>query len=311
MLKEARDLLKRTFQEWKEDDVMQWGAGMAYYAALAMAPLIVLLLAIVSLVWQGPEAQARLMEMIQRQAGPQAAEVAAMVFGSEEDGDSGMLAGVLSTLLLLVGASGLFAHLQKALNSIWDVEPVKGGLRRLIRGRIIGFLLVLGLGLLLLVALVLQALLSALASGVWMSVLNQAGSVLLFTLVFGALFRTLPDVRIGWREVWVGAAATAILFTAGQLLVGLYLGRSSVGSRYGTAGTLVAFLVWLYYSAAVFFFGAELTQVGARRYGKGLEPEEGARRVRQVVVAEETGGPDAAPSTPPDRTRVSGEASYP
>ncbi|MBW3535189.1 MAG: YihY/virulence factor BrkB family protein [Gemmatimonadetes bacterium] len=191
------------------------------------------------------------------------------------------------------------------------MEPVEGGLKRLIRGRIIGFLLVLGLGVLLLVALVLQAMLSALASGTWISVLNQVGSVLLFTLVFGALYRTLPDVRIGWREVWLGAAATAILFTLGQFLVGLYLGRSSVGSRYGTAGTLVAFLVWLYYSAAVFFFGAELTQVGARRYGKGLEPEEGARRVRQVAVVpdEEEGG--ASPATPPDRIRVSGEASYP
>lgn len=314
MLKDVGALFKGAFREWKDDDAMQWSAALAYYAALSVAPLLVLLLAVVSLVWQGPEAQERLVSLLQQQAGEQAASVARLVLsGEEEGGGSGVRAGLLSTLFLLVGASTMFGQLQKALNDMWDVEPEKGGLKRLLRGRIIGFGLILGLGILLLAALVVQTALSAVAGDTWMRILNQAGSIVLFTLVFGAAFRTLPDVKIRWREVWLGAAATAVLFTVGQLLVGLYLGRSSVGSRFGAAGTLLAFLVWLYYSAMVFFFGAELTQVGARRYGRALEPEEGARRVREVVVSEEGSGgePGEGKRPDPERVRVRGEASYP
>ena len=313
MLGAVADLFKGAFREWRDDDAMQWSAALAYYAALAVAPLLVLVLAIVGAVWQGPDAQQRVVEVIQQQVGEQPAELARMILRQDEEGDSGLLAGVVSTLLLLVGASGVFGQLQKALNAMWDVEPEEGGLRHLLKGRVLGFGLVLGLGVLLLAALVVQTTLSAVAGGVGLRVLNQAGSVVVFTIVFGALFHVLPDVRIGWREVWLGAAATALLFTAGQLLVGLYLGRGSVGSRYGAAGTLVAFLVWLYYSGMVFFFGAELTQVGARRWGKAIEPEEGARRVREVAGPrpQAGGGGKEEPRPPADRTDVRGEASYP
>ncbi len=320
MLHDAKRLLGGAFHEWKDDDAPQWSAALAYYASLAMAPLLLLLVMVASLVWPGGSARQHIVDVIQRDVGGQGADVARLVLQGNGNGGgtSGFWAGALGVAFLLLGATGVFAQLQNAMNEMWEVEPEEGGLKSLVKGRILGFLMILGLGALLLVAVAAQTTLSSIAGGAWMWVLNQVLSVALFTVVFAAVFRTLPDVKIGWKTVWTGAAATAVLFTLGQYLVGLYLGHSSVGSRYGTAGTLVAFLVWLYYSAMVFFYGAELTQVWARLFGEGLEPEEGARRIGSVELGGQAGGAGgdgAKPErrTPPERprrTRVRGEASY-
>ena len=324
-LRAVRALLVETFREWREDDAMQSGAALAYYAALALAPLLVTLLALSGLLIGEEAARIRLVEFFARWAGTQGEEVARQILRSRE---GGVFAGLSSGVLLIVGATGVFAQLQKALNHLWDVEPV-GGLGSFLVDRLLGFAMVLVTGAFLLAGLALQAVLAALPSpGALERPLTLAGSTILFTALFAAIYRVLPDVDVAWRDVGVGAAVTAALFTAGQIPLGLYLGRSSVGSAYGAVGSLVAVLVWLYYSALVFFFGAEFTQVWARRHGRGMHPVAGAGWMRRPEVggreaSDEGGLPRAgAPAEPagpeppatgknPRRERVRRGASYP
>lgn len=285
-LTELKDLVVETGKEWAEDGAIQWAAALSYYTALAMAPLLILVLSISSLVFDEQTAQQELLTRIQQWVGEQGAEVAATVL--QQEGGGGTFAGISGLVLLVFGATGVFAQLQKALNEMWEVAPDKGGLRRMIRGRLMGFALVLGICILLMASLLVRAVISGLpAPGAALHVLNLGITLGVFTVVLAAVYQVLPDVVIHWKEVWVGALVTALLFALGQVLIGLYLGRSAVGSAYGAAGSLVALLVWIYYTALVLFFGAEFTQVWARRSGRRIEPEPGAHRVRQVRVEEE------------------------
>jgi YihY family inner membrane protein len=198
-------------------------------------------------------------------------------------------------------ASSVFAQLQEALNTIWEVEPKPGaGLLGTVRRRVLSMTMVLGIGFLLLVSLVLSAGLAALgrffggllpgAEALW-QVVEFAVSFGVVTLLFAAIYKVLPDAEIRWGDVWVGAAATALLFALGKLLIGLYLGHASVGSTYGAAGSLLVLLVWIYYSAQILFFGAEFTQAYARRYGSRIVPAEGAVAVTEEARAQQ-GMPD-------------------
>lgn len=277
-LHDLKHLCLETFREWNEDDALQWGAALAYYTAVAMAPLLVLLLAIGALIFEEQTAREQLLARMRGWVGPWGADVARSVL--ESDRASGVRASVTSTALVVFGATGVFAHLQKALDRLWEVEPEKGGWKRMVRGRIMGFGLVLGIGALLVLTLVARTVISGLpAPGFAVEALNLGTTFAAFTLLLGTIYKVLPDVLIGWRDVWTGALVTTALFVLGQVAIGLYLGRSAVGSTYGAAGSLVALLVWLYYSAVVFFFGAEFTQVWARKRGRRIEPEPGARRV--------------------------------
>jgi len=287
MLKEARKLATETWREWNDDQAMQWGAAVSFYAALALAPLLVTVFAVVALLFEDEAVRRRLVEFVGEQVGEEGAETAANILA---DRGGGLFAGVSSAVFSLIGATAVFGQLQNALNQLWQVRA-RGSIRRLLKTRLLGLAMVLVVGALFLGTLTLQSLITALFDwGTLVRALNVAGSLALFTLLFTAVYKILPDVDIRWRDVWVGGAVTAVLFTIGQFGVGLYLGRATVGSSYGAAGAFVAVLVWMYYSSLVFFFGAEFTQVWARRHGRRIQPTRGARRVEKRLVEQDEAG---------------------
>ena len=287
----AWSLLKETISEVGDDDVPSLSAALAYYTIFSLPPLLVILVAVAG-VLAGPEAvQEALTGQVDSLAGEAAAgEIRAMIENASDLGD-GLLGKLLGVLVLFVGASGAFGQLQKALNRAWDVEAKKGGgLKAMVLKRMLSFGMVLTIAFLLLVSLALSAFLAALndqvggalpggASALVWQLVNTAVSFGVITLLFATLFVVLPDAKIAWRDVWVGAAVTALLFTLGKWGIGLYLGRSNPGSAFGAAGSLALILVWIYYSSLILLAGAEFTQVWARRYGSRIAPEEGAVRV--------------------------------
>lgn len=312
-LKPALDTLKESFKEWKEDDALQLGAALAYYTIFSIAPLLLIVIAIAGLVWEREAAAGTIYRQFDSLLGPQgAAALQGMVGNAAKQGDkSGILATVIAGVTVLFGATGVFAQLQSALNKIWNVEAKPGkGILGFVKTRIASFGMILGIGFLLLVSLVVSAGLAAVngyMSGLvpgaeWVfEALHFVIALAVVTLLFAMIYRFLPDVKIAWRDVWTGAAITALLFTIGKFLIGFYLGHSSAASVFGAAGSLVVVLLWIYYSTQILFFGAEITQVYARRYGSNIVPDEDAVRVREVkeVVEDEKG----APKRPPKNTR--------
>jgi membrane protein len=248
--------------------------------------LVVVLIGIVGLAY-GPEAaRGGLQTELQRFMGDEAADAVQHVVSLASSPTSGIVATIVGLLTLLVGASGVAIALQQALNMIWDV-PAREAKRwwgPYVRQKLVGFAAVLAAGFLLILSLAVTAAIAVVEKfftqllpipGSVLQLTNSLVSLALTTFLFALLFRTLPDRRIGWRRVWVGAAVTALLFTIGKYLIGVYLGKASVGSAYGAAGSLVVVLVWVYYSAQVFFFGAEFTHVYAK--AQAAQPREGRR----------------------------------
>jgi membrane protein len=289
-----RKLLKQTYDEWSRHNAGQLGASLAYYAVLSLAPLVVFLIAILALVY-GPEAARGGLEgELRRFMGAEAADAVQRVVASVNTPSSGIIASAASIITLILGASGVAVALQQALNMIWDVPPrtSKRWWGPYLRQRLIGFatvvaagfVLVLSLGITTTIAIIEKFFTSLLPmpAGI-LQLINFIVSFGLTTFLFALLFRTLPDRRIAWRRVWVRAALTAFLFAIGRYLIGLYLGKASVGSAYGAAGSLIVVLVWVYYSAQVFFFGAEFTHVYAR--AQAAQPRE-ARRLEQRSAPE-------------------------
>ena len=287
-------LLKETFTEWKEDDALQLGASLAYYTIFSLAPLLLVAISVAGLVFGREAAQGQIVGQIQGLVGRQAGEaVQTMIVNANRQG-SGVLGTIIGIGAILFGATGAFAQLQSSLNKIWEVKPREGrGVLGMLHDRLLSFGMVLAIGFLLLVSLVVSAALASLGSfttglgpgmeavlGAVHFVVSLGVIVLLFTL----MFRYLPDVHIAWRDAWVGATVTALLFVIGKFLIGFYLGNSAVGSTYGAAGSLVILLLWIYYASQILFFGAELTQVYARRYGSRIEPDKDAVRVEEVKV---------------------------
>jgi membrane protein len=308
-VKSGFGLLKETFQEWKDDEALELGAALAYYTLFSLAPLLLIIIAIAGLVWGREAVQGQIVQQIQGLVGRQGAEaVQTMVANAGRQGEkTGLLATVIAVATILFGATGVFAQLQSALNHIWDVEPKPGaGVRGLLKTRVLSFGMVLAVGFLLLVSLVVSTALAAVGTymgsllpggaEVLVRILNFAVSFAVITLLFAVIYRYLPDVKIAWRDVWIGAAVTSLLFTLGKSLIGLYLGNSSVASSFGAAGSVIALLVWIYYSAQILFFGAEFTQVYATRYGSRIEPDEDAVRVQKVKVPADGGGESPAPA---------------
>ena len=293
-------LLKESFEEWKDDDALQWGAALAYYSIFSIAPLLLITISVAGLVFGRAAVEGRLIEEIGGVVGPQAAEAIQTMVANASTGGSGVWGTILGVAMMLVGASAAFAHLQKSLNHLWNVEPKPdAGWKLMVRQRVAALGMVLVVALLLLTALVLSAAISALGSyaqqilpmPAWaLGLIDLVVSMAVITLLFAAIYKVLPDVEIAWREVWVGSAMTAFLFVLGKLAIGFYLGHSSVASSYGAAGSLVVLLVWIFYSSQLVFFGAELTQVWARRRGKRIEPSEWAVRVAEVPVRQQQAG---------------------
>lgn len=285
-LKQVASLLKATVVEWIEHDAARVAAALAFYTLLSMAPLVILSITLLGVVMGEDSARTRLLSEISTVIGPQAAGALNVVAGSAERSDSGVLSSVIGIIVLLVGASGVFGELQYALDTIWGVKPKPGrGVMGVIKDRLFSFSMVIGVAFVLLVSLVVSAVLSsmgrvmsdALPGGavLWQAI-NICVSLGVITLLFAVIFKVVPDVEVRWRDVLVGAFFTAALFSAGKYLLGLYLGTSSVASSYGAAGSVVALVVWVYYSSQLVFLGAEFTQVFAKRYGEEIRPSKNA-----------------------------------
>ena len=284
-------LLKQTFSEWLEDQAPQLGAALAYYTVFSLAPLILLLLSIVGFIFHNDPAGAwrRVTEQMSYFLDQSAMDVVANIAQTASQPNKGMLATIIGILLALFGASGVFGQLQNALNIIWGVKAKPGaGLAGFIRSRFLSFAMVAGVCFLLLVSLVFESLLKSfshyiqtifpggivIALGVY-SIFDLAVVVLLFALIF----KYLPDVKIQWRDVWIGAVMTAIFFAIGKWALGLYLGSGTAASAYGAASSLITLLLWIYYSSQILLFGAEFTQVYAARAGRAFVPDKYAVRV--------------------------------
>jgi membrane protein len=284
-------LLRDAYNEWSADNAPRLGAALSYYTVFSVAPLIVLSIAVVGLVFGQDAAQGQVMAQIQGLVGDQAAAAVQGMIAQSRDRSSGLLATIIGLVTLFFGASGVFTELHSSMNAIWNAPPRQSsGIWGLVRTRFFSFTMVLGTGFLLLVSLILSAALSAVSkyfqyllpatlSDWTMYAVDVGGSLVLFTMLFAVMFKVLPEVPNSWRDVWLGAFITAVLFAVGKVLIGLYLGRSSVSSTYGAAGSLIVLLLWVYYSSQILFFGAEFTQVYARRYGSLADrrlPEEAA-----------------------------------
>jgi membrane protein len=296
-LKPIGELVKQTASEWIDLGVSRMGAALAFYTLFAIAPLFVIVLAMAGF-WFGEEAARReLFSQVSGLVGSEGGEAIQALVSAARKPNTGAWATVIALATLFVGATGVFVQLQDALNQIWGVRRAAGrGLRNFIKDRLLSFALIMGIGFLLLVSLVLSAGLSALGkfmvgllpaqANLWQG-LNFVVSFGVITLLFAMIFKVLPDVKLVWRDVWIGAMITALLFNLGKLLLGLYLGRSSVTSAYGAAGSLVIVLLWVYYSAQILFFGAKFTQIYSSRCGSRLEPVPGAEAITPKEVVSE------------------------
>jgi membrane protein len=294
-------LFRETASAWIDSKAPRLGAALAFYTVFSVAPLFVIVLAVAGL-WFGEEAaRQELFNQINGLVGREGGEAIQAIVAAANKPRAGVLATAIALVTLLVGATGVFVQLQDALNTVWSVKREPGrGLRHFIQDRLLSFAMVLGIGFLLLVSLVLSAALAAMGrflNGllpaqeiIWQGV-NFAVSLGVITLLFAMIFKVLPDVQIAWRDVWAGALLTALLFNLGKFLLGFYLGRSSVASAYGAAGSLVIVLLWVYYSAQIVFLGAEFTRVYASKCGSHLKPGRGAQFVTVKEIKARPGEP--------------------
>ncbi len=280
-------LLKNTWHEWTEDQASQLAAALAFYTGVSIAPLLVLVVLIVSLILGRQAAQGQLLEQLRGTVGPQGAQFLQAVLQNAKQPTLASTAGILSFIALIWGSTNVFNQLQNSLNKIWNVKPKPGqGIWAMIRSRLHTFSRVLGVAFLLLVSLMISAALTAFvqwghgmlpgADWLW-EVINNVVAFVVTTGLFAAIFKVLPDAKIAWRDVWLGAAVTALLFVIGKFVLGLYL--SHAGNAYGALGSVVVFLLWVYYTAQILFMGAEFTQVYAHRYGSGIRPSDNAVHV--------------------------------
>jgi membrane protein len=281
-LREAWQIARETALEWSDDDASRLAASLAFYTLLSLAPLLVIVVAVAGMAL-GPEAaRGQLAAELAGVMGREAARGVEALLASARSPTGGAIGTLIGGVVLFVGASGVFGELQFALNRIWEVRSKPGrGILGEVKDRFFSFSMVLGVAFLLLVSLVLSTLLSAVGRSfssalpggelLWQG-LNFAFSFCMITALFALIFKYVPDVEIRWSDVWVGAAMTALLFTIGKSLLGVYLGKASFDSSYGAAGSLVVLVVWVYYSAQILFLGAEFTQVQAKHRGRTLRP---------------------------------------
>jgi membrane protein len=282
-------ILREAGEDFAAGVPFQQAAALSYYTLLSMAPLLLVVTGVSGYLISEAVVQRELIGEMRDLVGEQGAELMHTVIANASGPERGVVSTLIGVALILVGATTVFAQLQAALNRVWHVEAVPANaLTGFVRARLISFAMVLGIGFLLLVSLLASAVLVALHdylhrlipgfAVVW-SVADLLGSFALVTILIALLFKFVPDVHIDWRSTWLGALATALFFTLGKSLIGLYLGRASVGSAYGAAGSAVVLMVWVYYASLILFFGAALTRVIARRRGVPLRPNAFARRI--------------------------------
>lgn len=285
-------LFKQTASEWMEDDAPSLGAALAYYTVFSLAPLMTIAIAMAGFFFGKEAAQGQIFDELRVLLGEEGGKaVEEMVQSANAQPTAGVVATIISVIILLFGASGVFGQLQASLNAIWGVKAKPGrGVLGLIKDRLLSFGFTLVVGFLLLVSLLLTAGMALMAD--WIGglmpgsealayILNIVLSLSMITLLFATIFKFLPDAKIAWHDVWIGAFLTALLFTIGKFALGIYLGKSAVASSYGAAGSLIVLLLWVYYSSQILFFGAEFTQVYANRFGSRVAPADNAVPVQQ------------------------------
>ena len=292
----AFGLVKQTFQEWLEDKAPQLGAALAYYTVFSLAPLVLVLLAIIGLIFHNDPAGAwnKITEQMSYFLDQSAVKVVQDIAQKASNPGKGVLATVIGVALALFGASGVFGQLQDALNTIWGVKPKPGsGIWGFLRSRFLSFAMVGGICFLLLVSLTLESVLKAfshyvqsvLPGGIILAMaLYLIFDLAVIILLFAIMFKYLPNAKIHWRDVWIGAVMTAFLFVGGKWALGLYLGSGTAGSAYGAASSLITLLLWIYYSSQILLFGAEFTQVYATHAGRGVKPDKYAIRIETKEI---------------------------
>jgi membrane protein len=310
-MRKAIDLLKQTVKEWSEDKVPRLGAALAYYTMFSLAPLLIIAIAIAGFVFGEEAARGRVTEELGSLINNDAAAMVEELILNARRPEAGIAATVVGVVTLLFGASGVIGQLKDSMNTIWEVAPKPGrGILGLVKDRFLSLAMVLGIGFLLLASLLLSAALDAVSEYLFgdeaspgLQILNFVVSFAVITLLFAVIYKVLPDVKIAWRDVWIGAVVTALLFNVGKFLIGVYLARSTTASVFGAAGSLILVLLWIYYSSQILFFGAEFTQVYANRYGTRLQPAEGAialttsQRIQQGIPREKVDARDPKASS--------------
>ena len=292
-------------QDWWEDNCLRLAASLAYYTALSLAPLVLLIVGLLGVVLERQQVAGQLESQLEGLMGPAGRELVTSILTTTSP-EGGTLAAVVGFLTLFIGATAVFGELQTTMNLIWEIRPaptegVWAGLWAWLKERVFSLTIVLALAFLLLVSLAVSAALAGAAALLWgpaqsflSRLLELAVSLAVLTLGFALLFKYVPDAEVRWRDVWLGGVVTAVLFTLGKTAIGYYLGQASVGSAYGAAGSMVVLLVWVYYAALIVFFGAEFTQAWATRHGgvahqphavAGAEPQ-----TKGEAAAERTSG---------------------
>jgi membrane protein len=314
------NLIRKSVEAWLDDYAPSMGAALAYYTLFSLAPLLIIAIAVAGLVFGQEAARGEIVAQMQGLIGHEGAVAVQGLLKSASAPDQDIAATLISTLMLIFGATTVFGELQSDLDRIWRVPATAkaNGLWRLLRARLLSFGAALGLGFLLLVSLVVSAAIAAF--GKWsygffegreayLHTLNFSISFAITTLLFAMIYKLMPRAKIAWRDVWVGAAVTSLLFEAGKLLIGLYLGTTSVASGFGAAGSLVVLLVWVYFSAQVFLLGAEFTWMYAHEYGsKRTQPDEKPAAAVPSRAAVAAGAPDARSRAPRAGARGRGRA---
>jgi membrane protein len=276
------DLLKETYAQWSDDNASRLAAALSYYTIFSLAPLLVVVVAVTGLALGQNTAQTRIINRIGLLVGNKAADFIQSMVSSVYNQNANILATAIGIITILLGATGVFDQLQSSLNVVWKVAPPKSqGIVAIVKGRFLSFVMVIGIGLLLLLSIGADAALSSLSKFsaslfpevrlLWRLV-SLVISFGMISVLFALIFKVLPDADIAWHDVWLGGAVTALLFTVGKFLIGIYLGEASLSSTYGAAGSLVVILLWVYYSAQIFLFGAEFTQVYANQFRSRIQP---------------------------------------
>lgn len=306
--KSVWQFIKDTVIQWIEDQPFQLAAALSYYTLFSLAPLLIIVIAIAGFAFGQQAAQNQIVETIQDTIGQEGAQaIQALIQNAGNKPKAGLISTLLGLVAVVFGAGGVFGQLQSSLDTIWGVMPKSGlGIWGFARQRLMSFAMILVIGFLLLVSLAVSAVLSGLSQYMG-AVLGgtaffaYAADILLsfvfITALFAMMYKILPDARIQWRDVWVGAALTSFLFAIGKFLIGLYLGSSSVTSTYGAAGSIILVLLWVYYSSLIFFLGAEFTQTYATQYGSGVVPAENAQWIATAAAEERRKSP------PPEQRR--------
>jgi membrane protein len=299
--------LKDTFDEFIEDDCATMAASIAYYTVFSLGPLLVLVITVTGFFISQEQAQGQIQQQLSNLIGPDAARQVETMIRQVQQSHAGVLATVLGFLGLVIGATGMLSAIQAALNRTWDVQPDpnQGGVKNFVLKRLLSLAMILVIAFLLLVSLLISTLLAVIGhyaqhllpagmSEPFLQALNAVASLVVISLLFAAMFKFLPDAKISWSAVGMGALVTALLFLLGKTLISLYLMYGNPASAYGIAGSLVVILIWVYYTAMIVLYGGEFTQVWARRSGQQIEPVPGAVKVVRRMERAPGGGKPAS-----------------